>query len=157
AVFICTTAGAAANTAKTFPTPKAAAEALIDAAEKFDVPALEAIFGPDGEDIIHTGEPAHDREIAKQFADKAREKMEVSVDEKTKQRAFISLGDEDWPFPVPIVKTGSVWSFDAKAGLNEILLRRVGRNELDAIEISRGFVEAQHEYAEKKHDNSTVN
>ena len=142
---------------RTFSSPQAAADALIDAAEKFDVPALEQIFGPDGEDIIHTGEPARDQEMAKQFAEQARKKMDVSVDPKTKRRAFISVGDDEWPFPVPIVKVGTAWSFDSKAGLNEILVRRAGRNELDAIEICRGFVEAQREYAEKKHGDSKVN
>jgi len=148
---------AAANKPRTFSTPEGAANALIDAAEQFDVPALEQIFGPDGNDIIHTGEPAHDQEVAKEFAQQARTRMQVSVDPKTKRRAFISVGNDEWPFPVPIVKTGTTWSFDTKAGLNEILLRRIGRNELDAIEISRGFVEAQHEYAETKHDGSRVN
>jgi hypothetical protein len=147
----------AAAAPRTFSSPKAAAEALIDAAEKFDVPALEQIFGAGGEDIIHTGEPARDQEIAKQFAEQARKKMDVSVDPKTKARAFISVGDDEWPFPVPIVKAGNAWSFDSKAGLNEILLRRIGRNELDAIEICRGYVEAQEEYAEKKHGDSRVN
>jgi len=148
---------AAANKPRTFSTPEEAANALIDAAEQFDVPALEQIFGPDGNDIIHTGEPARDQEVAKEFAQQARTRMQVSVDPKTKGRAFISVGNDEWPFPVPIVKTGTTWSFDTKAGLNEILLRRIGRNELDAIEISRGFVEAQHEYAETKHDGSRVN
>jgi hypothetical protein len=83
--------------------------------------------------------------------------MDVSVDPKTGRRAFISVGDDDWPFPVPIVKNGTAWSFDSKAGLNEILMRRVGRNELDAIQICRGFVEAQDDYAEEKHDGSHVN
>jgi len=148
---------AVATTPRTFPSPQAAADALIDAAEKFDVPALEQIFGPDGNDIIHTAEPSRDREIAKQFAEQARKKMEVSVDPKTKRRAFISVGNEDWPFPVPIVKSGKIWSFDTKAGLSEILRRRIGRDELDAIEISRGFVEAQREYAVTKHGDSHVN
>ena len=141
----------------TFATPQAAADALVAAAEKFNERALEQIFGPEGKDIIHSGEPARDREIAKQFAEQARMKMDVSIDPKTKTRAFISVGNEDWPFPVPIVKLGTTWSFDAKAGLNEILARRIGRNELDAIEISRGFVEAQDEYVLKKHEGSTVN
>jgi hypothetical protein len=140
-----------------FSTPQAAADALIDAAEKFDVPALEQILGPAGKEIIHTGESARDQEIAKQFAGQARTKMEVSVDPKTKKRAFISVGNDGWPFPVPIVKVGKAWSFDSKAGLNEILQRRIGRNELDAIEICRGFVEAQHEYALTKHGDSPVN
>lgn len=150
-------AGAAGNAAKTFPTPKAAAAALVDAAENFDVQALDEILGPDGKDIIHTGEPARDREIAQQFAGQAREEMEVSIDPRTKRRAFISVGKDEWPFPVPIVKTGATWSFDSKAGLNEILFRRVGRNELDAVSICRGFVEAQDEYVLEKHAGSNVN
>ena len=121
------------------------------------MPALEEILGPGGKEIIHTGEPARDQEIAKQFAEQARMKMEVSVDPKSKTRAFISVGNDDWPFPVPIVKMGTAWSFDSKAGLNEILLRRIGRDELDAIQILRGFVEAQDEYALEKHGDSTVN
>jgi hypothetical protein len=156
---VCTpaTAAVAAPPPKTFDTPQAAANALIDAAEKFDVPALEAILGPEGKDIIHTGEPAYDKQTAQQFAALARTKMEVSVDPRSKRRAFISVGNEDWPFPVPIVNTGKTWSFDSKSGLREILVRRIGRNELSAIEICRGFVEAQQEYALTKHEGSTVN
>lgn len=145
------------NVPRTFATPRAAADALITAAEKFDVPALESLFGPDGKDIIHTGEEGRDEEIAKQFAEQARTKMEVSIDPATKNRAFISVGNDDWPFPVPIVKGAAGWSFDSKAGLNEILVRRIGRNELDAIQVSRGFVEAQDDYAETKHGDSNVN
>jgi len=143
--------------ARQFPTPQAAADALIAAAEKFDTSALQEILGPGSEDIIHTGEPARDKEVAQQFAEQARKKMDVSIEPKTKRRAFISVGEDDWPFPVPIVKTGATWSFDSKAGLNEILLRRIGRNELDAIQISRGFVEAQQEYATAKHGDAKVN
>jgi DUF2950 family protein len=143
--------------AKTFSTPEEAANALIDAAEKFDVPVLLQILGPGGDDIVHSGEPAHDKEIAQQFANEARTKMDVSIDPKTKRRAFIIVGNDGWPFPVPIVKTGTNWAFDSKAGLNEILLRRVGRDELDAIQILRGFVEAQDDYAEAKHGDSHVN
>jgi hypothetical protein len=144
-------------TAKKFPTPQAAAEALIDAAEKYDVPALEAILGPGADEIIQTGEPARDAEVAKQFAEQARTKMKVTLDPKSKTRAFITIGNEDWPFPAPIVKSGATWSFDSKAGVKEILARRIGRNELDAIQISRGFVEAQNEYALTKHGDSKVN
>jgi len=142
---------------RTFSTPQAAAKALVDAAEKYDVAALEEIFGPDGKLIIHTGEPAREQEIAKQFVQKAREKVQVSIEPLSQSRAFITVGSDDWPFPVPIVKSGTNWYFDSKAGLNEILFRRIGRNELDAIEISRGFVEAQDEYVLTKHGNPPVN
>src|SRR5262249_43554382 len=101
---------------RTFATPQEAADALIDAAEKFDVAALEAIPGPDGRDIIHTGEDARDREQAAAFAAQAREKKQVAVDRKLASRAFLSIGPDEWPFPVPIVKKGGRWSFDSKAG-----------------------------------------
>jgi hypothetical protein len=136
-----------ATKAKTFPTAQEAATALVDAADKYDETALLQILGPDSYDIIHTGEPARDREIAKLFAEQARQKMNVAPLPKNPRRAFVNIGDDDWPFPVPLVKGPSGWSFDAKAGRMEILYRRVGSNELNAIQICRGYVEAQHEYA----------
>lgn len=137
---------------KAFPTAQDAATSLIDAAEKYDEPALDAIFGPDGKDIIHTGEPARDKENANTFASLARAKMTVDLN-KAKTRATLIIGDDEWPFPVPIVRVGQNWFFDVNAGRRELLFRRVGRNELDAIEICRGYVEAQHEYALAKKEN----
>jgi hypothetical protein len=146
-----------AASAKTFATAEQAADALIDAAEKYDEAALDQIFGPDGSDLIHTGEPARDKERAAEFAKQAREKKKVAIDPKTRSRAFLSIGSDDWPFPVPIVKRPGGWSFDSKAGRQEVLYRRVGRNELDAIELCRGYVEAQHEYALMKREGYAVN
>ena len=140
-----------------FATPQQAADALIKAADKFDVPSLDRIFGRDGEDIVETGEPARDRERAEAFAAEAREKTTVSVDPKNANRAFLVIGKEDWPFPVPIVKRNNQWVFDAKAGRQEILNRRIGRDELDAIQICHGYVEAQHEYALEKRQGYDVN
>jgi len=91
------------------------------------------------------------------FAAQAREKESVSMDPKTGNRAFLLVGDEDWPFPVPIVKLGDKWSFDSKAGRQELLYRRIGSNELDAIDVCRGYVEAQYEYALKKREVYEVN
>jgi hypothetical protein len=144
--------GQVAPRGKAFATPRAAADALIAATETYDEPALNEILGPDGWDIIHTGEPARDKENSKAFAAEARTKMSVQLN-KTKTRATLIVGNEDWPLPMPIVKVGKSWYFDTKAGRQELLLRRVGRNELDAIEICRGFVEAQHEYALMKKEN----
>lgn len=136
-----------ATKSKSFPTAQDAANALIDAAEKYDEAGMTEILGPDSYDIIHTGEPARDREVAKQFAEQARTKNHVSMQARNARRAFLSIGDDDWPFPVPLVKGPAGWSFDTKAGRTEILYRRVGNNELTAIQICRGYVEAQHEYA----------
>jgi hypothetical protein len=136
-----------ATKAKAFPTAEEAANALVDAAEKYDETALLQVLGPDSYDIIHTGEPARDREVAKQFAEQARQKMKVAVQPKNSRRAFLNIGDDDWPFPVPLVKGPTGWAFDTKAGRLELLYRRIGSNELNAIEICRGYVEAQHDYA----------
>ncbi len=143
--------------ARTFDAPQQAADALVDAAGKFDLRVLKEIFGPGGDDIFLTGEYPQDRQRAYDFAAKAREKKSVSLDPKRATRAFLLVGDEDWPFPVPIVKAGDKWSFDAKAGRQELLYRRIGSDELDAIEVCRGYVEAQHEYALQKRADYEVN
>jgi hypothetical protein len=146
-----------ATGAKGFDTPQQAADALVDAVQKFDEVVLIQIFGPGGEDIIFSGEFAQDRQRASDFLAKAQEKKSVSVDPKSGNRAFLVVGNEDWPFPVPIVKRGDKWSFDAKAGRQELLYRRIGANEIDAINICRGYVAAQNEYAVEKRDGYDVN
>jgi hypothetical protein len=151
------TAASAPSGAEGFDTPKQAADALIAAAEKFDEPSFVKIFGPEGKGIVETGESAQDREKATQFAARAREKETISVDPKSRNRAFLLVGNESWPFPVPLVKRGAKWYFDAKAGKQEMLYRRIGANELDAIAISRGYVEAQYEYAMQKREGYDVN
>ena len=143
--------------AKTFDTPQQAADALVAAAEQFDERALMEMFGPGGEDVVFSGECPQDRKRAADFAAEAREKKSVSVDPKRENRAFLLVGNEDWPFPVPIVKLGAKWAFDAKAGRQELLYRRIGSNELDAIDICRGYVEAQHDYALQKREGYDAN
>ena len=138
---------AAPTAVMTFDTPQRAAALLIEAAEKFDVAVLTRIFGPEIEDVIFSGEFAQDRKHAADFFAEAREKNSVSVDPNNGARAFLLVGNQDWPFPVPIIKKGDRWLFDTKAGRQELLYRRIGANELDAIEICHGYVEAQHEYA----------
>ena len=152
-----TTKSPPAVRALTFATPQQAANALIAAAEPFDANRLIALLGSEGDDIVLSGELAQDRERAKEFAAKARQKMAVSMDPTTGRRAFVVVGNEAWPFPVPIVKRGSQWAFDARAGRQEILYRRIGSNELDAIHIAREYVEAQHEYALKPRKGYDVN
>lgn len=147
----------APTTQKAFATPKQAAEALVQAAEGFDVAALKEILGPHGEDLVSSEDPVQDKNKAAAFAAKAREKNEITVDPKDSKRATLSVGNDDWPLPIPLVKKGGKWSFDTKAGREEILFRRIGTNELDAIQICRGYVEAQDEYALEKHDDANVN
>jgi hypothetical protein len=144
------------STVRSFETPQQAADALIAAAEKFDQPALEDIFGAGGSDVYLSGEFPQDRQRAADFAAEAHEKTSVSIDQKTGARAFLLVGNEDWPFPVPMVKSGSKWSFDSQAGRKELLYRRIGSNELDAIDICHGYVEAQYEYAFQKREGYEV-
>src|SRR5215203_1680674 len=151
--------GSATSSAKQrgFATADEAADALVAAAEQFDGAALKEILGPDSYDIVNTGEPTRDREVAAEFASLARVKKNVALDPRNPRRAVLQVGEDDWPFPVPIVRQGGKWFFDAHAGRQEIIYRRVGRNELDAIQISRGYVEAQHEYALKPREGYEVN
>ena len=142
---------------KAFATPKQASEALIQATATFDLPALKEILGPDGEDLVSSEDPVRDKNIAAAFATKAREKNQITVDPKDSGRAILSVGNDEWPLPIPLVKKEGKWSFDTKAGREEVLFRRIGANELDVIQICRGYVEAQKEYALEKHDNAEVN
>ena len=162
--FLCLFAAATATAqtsvekkGRSFASAQEAANALIEAAEKYDETALTEILGPNSYDIIHTGEPARDREVAQKFAEQARIKTEVKLQPKNPRRAILEIGEDDWPFAVPIVKVGSTWSFDSTAGRQELLYRRIGGNELDAIAICRGYVEAQHEYALQKRGTSGQN
>jgi DUF2950 family protein len=146
----------AAQAPKLFDSPQKAAEALIQAAGSYDIPVLLEIFGPDGKDFVSSADPVQDKNRAMEFAAKARDKSVVSLDPQNPRRAVLLVGNEDWPLPVPIVKRADGWYFDSGAGRKEILLRRIGSNELDAIQICRGFVEAQKEYASEVHDGSGV-
>ncbi len=151
------TAAASQPQQKQFDTPKQAADALIQVAGNFDVAAAKEILGPDSEDIIASEDPVMDKNRALAFAAKAKEKSSTQIDKKDPNRVILLVGNDDFPLPIPIVKRKGKWLFDTKVGREEILNRRVGENELNAIEICRGFVEAQHEYAQEKHDDSKVN
>ena len=156
-VLLMTTGFGQNPSGKAFATADEAANALIAAAETYDTTALLEILGPNSRDIIQTGEPVLDREVANEFAKLGREKKNIAVDKRVRNRAFLEVGDESWPFPVPIVRVRAGWVFDTAAGRQEILFRRIGRNELDAIQICHGYVEAQKEYSFTKHDGAIVN
>jgi hypothetical protein len=143
--------------AEGFATPKAAADALIQAAAKNDVSEMLKILGKDGEDLVESADTVADKNRAIKFAALANEKSEVTTDPKNKSLATLTVGNDDWPLPIPIVEKSGKWYFDAKAGRDEILRRRIGANELDAITVCRGYVEAQEEYALTIHDDSGVN
>ena len=142
---------------RTFASAKAAAEALVAAAEKFDVGALKEILGPDGVDLVVTGGLRPGQEPGDRLRrDGAREARRRSRPADPKL-ATVSVGPGDWPMPIPIVSDGKRWRLDAEAGREEVFIRRIGMNELEAIAVCRTFVEAQHEYASEKRDGSRVN
>ena len=118
--------------------------------------ALENILGPSSEDLIASQDPVLDKNRAVAFAGQGRRKKSVGMDPANSKRAILSVGEEDWPLPIQIVLRKGKWYFDAKAGREEILLRRIGANELDAITVCRGFVNAQEQYALDEHANSGV-
>ena len=148
---------AAQTTQKQFNTPKEAADALIAAASSFDTAQLKEILGPDATDLVSSEDPVADKNKATAFANRAKEKTNVGMDPKNANQAIVTVGNDDFPLPIPVVKHGGKWVFDTKIGKQEILNRRIGSNELDAIAICRGFVEAQQQYALEKHDDSKVN
>jgi len=146
-----------ASAQKTFATPEGAAAAFIEATKAFDAPALNEILGPEGEDLVSSEDPVRDKSIAASFNAKAQQRHSVVIDSKNPNRATLIVGEDDFPLAIPIVKRNGAWLFDTKAGRQEVLYRRIGSNELDAIEICRGYVDAQKEYALEKHDDAKVN
>jgi len=151
------TAAASQPAQKQFDTPQQAADALVQVAANFDIAAAKEILGPDSADIVASEDPVQDKNRAAAFAAKAKEKMSVQTDKKNPNQAVVLVGNDDFPLPIPLVKQKGKWFFDTKVGREEILNRRIGANELNAIAICRGFDEAQHEYAMEKHDGSKVN
>jgi len=137
-----------------FPTPQAAVDALIQAAADYDRPKLAAIFGPESDSILTIADPVQAKNRATEFSTTAKQKNKLKADPKNPNRDILLIGDDDWPMPIPLVKRGAKWYFDTHAGLNELLARRIGANELDAITICRGYVDAQLEYASEAHGDS---
>jgi hypothetical protein len=139
-----------------FASPEAAAAALVAAAEQFNVPELKAILGREGEALVSSKDTVADRNHATAFAAQAREHLRLEFD-STRTSAVLNVGAGDWPMPIPIVEADGKWYFEASAGAEEVLRRRIGQNELDAIALCRGYVEAQREYARVRHDGALVN
>jgi hypothetical protein len=138
-------AQAAAPQQKTFKSPEAAVKALIDAAGAQDVKALVALFGPGSEDLVSSGDDAADARdralLVKAYGEAHR------LERPGYGRRILYIGKDDWPMPVPIVKTGKRWRFLTDEGRQEILIRRVGENELGAIQTCLAIADAQKEYA----------
>jgi Protein of unknown function (DUF2950) len=143
--------------ARGYTTPQEAVDAVVKASADFDVNELLAIFGPEGKDVVASADTVQDKEHAQDFAKEATQKKSIQISKSNPNSATLLVGNEDWPFPVPLIKVGGKWYWDSKTGRQQILYRRIGANELDAITVCRGYVEAQKEYAQTIHDDSGVN
>ncbi|HXM42600.1 MAG TPA: DUF2950 domain-containing protein [Bryobacteraceae bacterium] len=143
---------AASNAQERFDSPDAAVQAVVDAADAHDSARLSAIFGPGAKEILTSGTAAQDSAEQAEFAHLARAKHRLEISPMNPNRAILAVGDEDWPFPVPLVRTNGKWSFDASETPVEMHARRVGTHELDAIEICHAYVEAQQKYASEDRD-----
>jgi hypothetical protein len=146
----------AAPAQQTFPTAQEAAAALVDAAEHNDTAALLKLFGPAGKDIVESGDAAEDKASRAEFARLAHEKLQIDPDPGAASAMIVSIGGQEWPFPVPLVQKDGKWSFDSGRGKVEVLARRIGKNEMTAMEICRGYVEAQFSYSEQDYDKDGI-
>jgi hypothetical protein len=128
-----------------FAGPGAALDGLLAAVRSGNAPAFDAIFGPGSEELRSSGDAVADQAMREKFIDAAEE--HIGLEYVAPDRVLLSFGDDDWPFPIPLVKADGGWAFDTAAGKDEIINRRIGRNELHAIAVVRGIVDAQEEYA----------
>jgi hypothetical protein len=133
-----------------FDTPDAAVAAFVAALEQYDMPRLKALLGPASEALLQSSDPVQDKGDREQFLSAYRAKHSLADDGA--DRKILVVGNEDWPMPIPIVKREGKWVFDGEAGIDELIYRRVGANELGAIDVCRGFVAAQIEYASEGRD-----
>jgi hypothetical protein len=145
AAFLAFQTPAPAAAQRTFASADDAMNALVDAARAGDHATLFAIFGPAAERVLTSGDAVADREARSFFAVRAGERRHLQY--VGDDFAILSVGDDDWPFPIPLVRTRDTWSFDTVAGEEEVKNRRVGRNELYTIQICREYVGAQRDYA----------
>jgi Protein of unknown function (DUF2950) len=145
---------APALAAKAYPDPEAAVGALVAAARTGELKSVVSVLGDPAKSYLGSGDAVADRAALARFIELYDHSHEIaSPDEKTRT---LSIGDDAWPFPIPLVKGKSGWSFDAKAGEQELVARRVGRNELDAIQVCLGYVNAQQDYLSMNPDKDAV-
>jgi Protein of unknown function (DUF2950) len=147
AAFLVVAMASVASAQQSFKTAEEAAEALVNAARSGDRKAIVAVLGPDGADIASSGDPVADAATRKEFVAAYDAKHQIAMEGDDK--AIMVIGQEDFPVPIPLARKDGAWRFDAAAGREEILYRRIGRNELNTIQTCLAYVDAQQEYAEK--------
>jgi hypothetical protein len=154
AALLCTTASIV-SAQQDFKTPDEAASALSNAAKAGDRKAILTVLGPDGQDIVSSGDEVADAATRQKFVAAYDAKHRIAMESDNK--AILVIGQEDFPLPIPLVRKDGLWRFDTAAGREEILFRRVGRDELDAIQSCLAYVDAQNEYAESDRTGAGAN
>jgi len=144
------------RTRKTFDSPESAVQALITATSKNDSAELAAVLGSNGQGLLTSGDANRDQAERREFAQLANTRHRLERSTMRAGTMILVVGDQDWPFPVPLIQVDQRWRFDAGLGALEVRARRVGANELDAIEICAGYVEAQKAYAAERRSGSTT-
>ncbi|MEK7221295.1 MAG: DUF2950 domain-containing protein [candidate division NC10 bacterium] len=130
---------------RTFASPGEAVQVLVEAVKAGDMEALASILGPEGRDLISSGDAVADKQGRERFVRSYEESN--TLQRPTETKAVLVIGKDEWPLPIPVVKEGDAWRFDTAVGKEEILSRRIGRNELDTIQVCLAYVDAQREYA----------
>jgi len=147
--------GASAKSAPmSFASPEDAVKSLVSALQKNDEKELANIFGPGTKEILSSGDAVDDKAARERFIKMYEEKN--GIERVGDNKAILSIGSEDFPFAIPMVKKGDAWFFDTKAGKEELLNRRIGRNELQVIDLLRVYADAQREYAMRDRDDDNV-
>ncbi len=150
---IAWTMPAMAASQKLFPTPEDALKGLVEAVKTHDKAALDQIFGPSSKELL-SGDAVQDAAESEEFAKHVAEK--TSLVKESDAKVIIHIGNENWPFPIPLVKANGQWMFDTEAGKEEILNRRIGEDELTAITVCHTYVKAQREYVLKDWDGDGI-
>lgn len=142
-LFLAEPAGAA-DIGRVFSSPEDAAASLAQAVQAKDMTALKAIFGPASDDLVESSDPVAQKNRMEEFSAAYSEQHKIA--EESASRRVLVIGKNGWPFPIPLAKEGAGWFFDTQAGREEVLNRRIGENELNAVAVSRAYVDAQNEY-----------
>ncbi len=149
-LIMCSGAMAAAAKQQRFAAPEEGVKTLIEALKANDTKALSAIAGPGSKDLVASGDPVADQERRKQFVGLYEQKNRL--EQVGGDKVVLYVGNDDWPFPIPLVKQGAAWRFDTAEGKRELLARRIGANELNTIQVCLAYVDAQREYVLKDRD-----
>jgi hypothetical protein len=154
AIAACASKPAEQETQETFSTPESAAAQLVAALRAGDIARLDRILGPDGHDLVDSGDAVADKNVRSAFVARYDEKH--SIETSKDGRAILYVGKLEWPMPIPMVRTSEVWRFDTEAGREEILNRRIGANELDAVQTCLAGIDAQREYVAADRDGDGI-